>query len=439
MSERRNGGGAPPSTDDLRSTIAGALAESLAETPPAGEEAAARAPARRGRSSRLEPGSAGPAEAPAAPAAAGGESGETAQTAGEPPARPSAEPTGGPGPGEQPGEASEQPGAEEPPAGVAPEAPQHWSAADKEKFNALPEAARGPFLDMYKRMEGAFTQRLQRSAQLERDYGELDRTIFTAVQRDLIARQGATPTSIITAWANIERALDRTTNPSNPQLRHEIIARIIHNYGADPGEVAKILNRLRGFPEQQGDDGAPATGGPAPNGATAPGPAAPQPAPGGAPPANGLEARLSALETDYNTRVANERQAQTNEINRQIADFANANGADGNLLHPYFAEVEQDMAILAQLDRAQGGTPQLQDLYDRAVWARPSTREKLLGSQRDAEAKRAAEERKAKAEAAKRAAVSVSGAPGPGQAPQTNPDRSLRDEIRANLDATGRG
>jgi len=220
------------------------------------------------------------------------------------------------------------------------------------------------------------------------------------------------------------------------QLR---IARIIHNYGADPGEVAKILNRLRGFPEQQGGDGAPATGGPAPNGATAPGPAAPQPAPGGAPPANGLEARLSALETDYNTRVANERQAQMNEINRQIADFANTQGADGNLLHPYFAEVEQDMAILAQLDRAQGGTPQLQDLYDRAVWARPSTREKLLGSQRDAEAKRAAEERKAKAEAAKRAAVSVSGAPGPGQAPQTNPDRSLRDEIRANLDATGRG
>ena len=431
MSERRNGGGAPPSTDDLRSTIAGALAESLAETPPAGEEAAARAPARRGRSSRLEPGSAGPAEALTALTAAGGESGETAETGGEP----SAEPTGGAGLSEQLGEASGQPGAEPPPAGATPEAPQHWSAADKEKFNALPEAARGPFLDMYKRMEGAFTPRLQRGAQLERDYGELDRTIFTAAQRDLIARQSATPTSIVAAWANIERALDRTTNPSNPQLRHEIIARIIHNYGADPGEVAKILNRLRGFPEQQGDDGAPATGGPAPNGAAAPGPAVA----GGAPPANGLEARLSALETDYNTRVANERQAQTNEINRQIADFANANGADGNLLHPYFAEVEQDMAILAQLDRAQGGTPQLQDLYDRAVWARPSTREKLLGSQRDAEAKRAAEERKAKAEAAKRAAVSVSGAPGPGQAPQTNPDRSLRDEIRANLDATGRG
>ena len=431
MSEQRNGGGAPPPTDDLRSTIAGALAESLAETPPAGEEAAARAPARRGRSSRPEPGSAGPAEALTALTAAGGESGETAETGGEP----SAEPTGGAGLSEQLGEASGQPGAEPPPAGATPEAPQHWSAADKEKFNGLPEAARGPFLDMYKRMEGAFTPRLQRGAQLERDYGELDRTIFTAAQRDLIARQSATPTSIVAAWANIERALDRTTNPSNPQLRHEIIARIIHNYGADPGEVAKILNRLRGFPEQQGDDGAPATGGPAPNGAAAPGPAVA----GGAPPANGLEARLSALETDYNTRVANERQAQTNEINRQIADFANANGADGNLLHPYFAEVEQDMAILAQLDRAQGGTPQLQDLYDRAVWARPSTREKLLGSQRDAEAKRAAEERKAKAEAAKRAAVSVSGAPGPGQAPQTNPDRSLRDEIRANLDATGRG
>ena len=82
MTEPRNGGGAPPPTDDLRSTIAGALAESLAETPPAGEEAAARAPARRGRSSRPEPGSAGPAEALTALTAAGGESGETAETGG---------------------------------------------------------------------------------------------------------------------------------------------------------------------------------------------------------------------------------------------------------------------------------------------------------------------------------------------------------------------
>jgi hypothetical protein len=438
MSENRNSGAAAPNGaatggDDLRATITGALADSLAPDPGGAAGGAAggdagdepqRRPFRRGGAARAAA-TPGPAEPPAVQPTeppAGGEPGgdrPAAETPPGPAAPPPVQPTEPP-----PGPPQEPPAA----AGREGEAPQHWAATDREEFNALPEAARAPFLRMYKRMEGGFQPRLQRGAQLERDYGELDRTVFTAPQRELISRNGQTTTAIITSWANIERALDRGTNPNNPALRNQILARMIHNYGADPVEIAQALHQLRGFPAQHGGDQPPGNG--AGNGAGAP----PSAAGNGALP-TGLEQRLVALETGHTQREELERQARHGAIERQIAEFANAKDADGGLVHPFFAEVEQDMAGLAQLDRAQGQTPVMQDLYDRAVWARPSTREKLLASQHDAEAKRAADERKAKAEAAKRAAVSVSGAPGPGQAPQSTPDRSLRDEIRAQVGA----
>jgi hypothetical protein len=91
------------------------------------------------------------------------------------------------------------------------------------------------------------------------------------------------------------------------------------------------------------------------------------------------------------------------------------------------------MTSLAHFERSQGRTPVLQDLYDRALWANPSTREKQLALQQQAEAKRAAEERRAKAEQARRAGSSVTGAPSPGQAASTPADMSLRDTIKANM------
>jgi hypothetical protein len=399
----------------LRSTIAGALAQNLLE-PEERPAESRRQPEDRERGG--EPATDGrPAPAPVPAVERPGD-----KSADKPNEKPDKKPT------ERP---AEKPGA---PAPGAAEPPVHWSAADKEKLNALPEASRATVLDLCKRMEGSFTPKLQRGAQLERDYGELDRTIFTPQQRELIQAQGQTTANVITSWANVERALDRTSNPNNPALRHEILARMIHNYGADPAEIAQILGRLRGA---GGNGGGSPGGGPGNGAYHGSGNGAGN---GAAPPAagNGLEQRLMALETDYSSRVQAEAGARLDEAQRQVTEFANAKGADGELLHPFFAEVETDMAMLAQLDRAQGHHPAIDDLYDRAVWARQSTREKLVSSQREAEEKRAAAERKAKSEAARRAGVSVNGAPGPGSAPNSTPERSLRDELKAQLAAVDR-
>jgi hypothetical protein len=61
---------------------------------------------------------------------------------------------------------------------------------------------------------------------------------------------------------------------------------------------------------------------------------------------------------------------------RQIGAFARAKDRSGNLLHPHFRTLEQDMIQLARFDRLQGREPDLEDLYARACWAtrRPARR-----------------------------------------------------------------
>ena len=298
-------------------------------------------------------------------------------------------------------------GAPAPPATGAPaevRAPEHWSAADKAKFAGLPAAARGAFLEMYTRMEAGFTPKLQRGAQLERDYGDLDRAIFTPDQRQILTQKGLTPTQIINAWADVERGLDKGT----PEFKAQLVGRIIHNYRVDLNAVAQIIMQLRGFSPVVGRD----------DGAGAAPPAPPAPAPGSAvPPAldPALAERLAALENDSREQRNQRQLAAQNEANARVTAFANEVDGSGNLKHPHFQQLEDRMVALLQAERLLGREPSLEDLYRAAVYADDSTRDQVLASQREAEATRAAEERRAKAARAQRAAVSVNGSPAPGR------------------------
>ena len=82
----------------------------------------------------------------------------------------------------------------------------------------------------------------------------------------------------------------------------------------------------------------------------------------------------------------------------------------------------------------------LQDAYDQAVYARPDIRSTLLEQQlAEKEAKRVADA-KAKADAARKASGSVTGSPGATAPSKSNvPERSLREELVANLAAARNG
>jgi hypothetical protein len=129
-----------------------------------------------------------------------------------------------------------------------------------------------------------------------------------------------------------------------------------------------------------------------------------------------------------------------NRVMSTIEAFKGAKDPSGNLLHPHYDELEADMVDLWKVAQAAGQQPTLEDVYDKAVWANTSTRQKLLDAQTAAqEAQRAAAEKKqrdearAKAERARKASSSVTGAPGSSQARmQPGPgERSLRDQLNA--------
>lgn len=139
-----------------------------------------------------------------------------------------------------------------------------------------------------------------------------------------------------------------------------------------------------------------------------------------------LEQRLAQLEQ----RLTGADQEQEFALQQEVANDLAAFAADPRNSH--FEAVKGHMAALL----SSGEAKDLQDAYDRAVWASPDTRATLLAQQRaEEEAKRRADEAK-RLEDARRKAVSVVGSPGLATAAaRPNGDLSLRDELQANLRA----
>jgi len=399
--------------DDLRSLIAGAIAEDAQARQEPAKPAAATQGSGGGNDSPggggADTGSGGQGGGDDSPAggAGGGADAPGDQGKKEP------EPKGEPGAGEG-GEDTQEASGREPPG--------NWSAEDQNAFNTLPAEAKQPFLSMYKRMEAGFTRKLQRGSQLEKDYGEIDQEIFHPAQREVIQRWGKTVPEVIRAWHSVEMAL---CGPDQ-NLRDEVLAHLIHNYKGNPSDIAGKINRLRGFADTAGGDRAGAGGDRA--GAGGNGAAAPADGGAGGPRIDPLlEARFSALENDVRGRYQR-------EANDQIQTFANAKDKSGNLLHPFFSELEGEMGALAHFDKQRGKQPQLADLYERALWSNPSTRERQRQLDQAAAQRAAEEESRSKAERARRAASSVTGAPGgPGQTQLPAKERELREEIEHNI------
>lgn len=102
--------------------------------------------------------------------------------------------------------------------------------------------------------------------------------------------------------------------------------------------------------------------------------------------------------------------ALTSSIESEVQGFAMAVDANGHQLRPYVDNVVDEMLLLVPQVRAnnpQAGIQQLlQEAYDRAVWANPSTRQLELQRRQQADQSVI----RAKAEKAQRAAKLVSGA-----------------------------
>lgn len=333
----------------------------------------------------------------------------------------------GPEPDAEPVEKTETPEAEvEQPAEGEPEAtkveakdeleaPSNWSKARKEQFAEQPEGAKRFILDRHKEMEADYTRKTSEIAESRKVYGAVDE-IFSPY-RDQMRQAGYTPENAIRAWAQAELAL------SNPATRDQAFKDLASTYKFD---LAKLV------PDQ----------------AAVADPNDPEAAarlelekilkPYVTPLQQRIE-ELSGKVTQYDQSRIGIEQQRHNEVQarvlNEIQSFANAKDATGTLAHPYFSDVENDMAFLAAgYQQMKQPVPSLEELYQKAVRGNTATFERLQAAERAAAANSANAAARTKAANAKRAGSSITGAPSNGQPLRNGADltnASVRDNIRA--------
>lgn len=298
------------------------------------------------------------------------------------------------------------------PEGIEP--PVNWKAADKELFKKLPPDAQKIVIDRQKEMDADYTRKTQAIAAFKSRYDPVDK-IFEP-HREVMKQKGFTEASLVAAWSNVEQRLVKEPI--------EVIAGLVNGYKVDPAKLAARLG-IKSAPAAEGEE--------------APAPVIQLP-----PDVQAKLARLDQIEQQVSgltnqERIRKEQATAAGEarVMNEIEQFKSAKDDKGNLSHPHFEEVEAQMSHLALAAKQAGQSlPPLKELYETAVWANPSTREKLRTADTQQAEQKRKDEARAKAAAAKKASSSVTGAPGPGQATNQGrqSDKSLREQLEEAAD-----
>lgn len=290
----------------------------------------------------------------------------------------------------------------------AVEPPSNWSAADKKVFKSLQPEAQKFLVDRHKAMEADYTKKtqdLQKTPEaelrkkldpLEREYGPIEQMF--APHREVMRQKGLTPQSIIQGWAEVERRLMEGDGI-------EVIKGLVNGYQLDQGEVLKALGaKINEKGEIEVDE---------------------------------VDRRVKAAMKPFESYMTTEQQrqqaaqaesirAQAARLETEINAFKAEADKDGNLKHPHFDAVQEDMVNIATGYKARGlVVPKLEDLYNRAVRANPSTYEAYRTQ--EIESAKAKEKAEARAKAAKAANANkvVSGSPGVGQSSRKKPVQNM--------------
>jgi hypothetical protein len=242
------------------------------------------------------------------------------------------------------------------------------------------------------------------SAEAKAEFGKLPPAVQAAVvKRESEINEGGA------RWSEEKKALVSHFEP---------VREAAQRYGVHPGEVIKRLAKANDFIESNPVEGikwlANAYGVDLSKPLTADAPAL---RPQADPMVSQLSEKVSSLESFIQTQ-------QAEQVNGSLTAFAAAPG------HEHFEAVRVDMGKLMLAGLASN----LQDAYDKAVWASPDIRSKVMASQNaTAEAARKAKET---ADKARRGAISVNGSPGAPLAPARvqNAGNSVEDDVRAAME-----
>lgn len=261
------------------------------------------------------------------------------------------------------------------PAVTAKKPPEFWPQKRKDWFNQKTPEDQDIILEREKEVEQGFTKMDD-----ERIFGKSQKEAI-APYMAMIQAEGGTPAGATRDLFNTAYVL----RSGNDQQKADILKQVIKQYGINP--------QLLGIQQTQQQQNAPQ-----------------------AQPIN---------EEAITQKIMNN--LQTQQMNANIAEELNAFTADTKNVHFSNPAVKGKMSSLLGTGEAKN----YQDAYDQAIWLVPELRPALIAAQTQPQQAQRTQDIAAK----KKAGSSVSGSPGIVVPNSGNPNRSLREELEANMSA----
>lgn len=263
----------------------------------------------------------------------------------------------------------------------APAPPNGWTADAKAKWHELPAEVQAAV-----NKREADVAKFTSKSDDERNFGrEMHRAVSPYMAQ--IQAEGGTPAEAVKSLLNTAYIL----RVGAPEQKLQLLAQTAKQFGVDLSQLSQT--------QTQGEI-----------------PPYIQP----------LYQEVNQLKGMLTQRDQAESQRLQSEIQSEIEAFAS------DPAHPHYGEVKGHMAALIR----EGAAKDLKDAYEQACWARPDIRTTLLAQQRTEEEQKRKAEAKRKAEEAKRRGVSITGGPGNTAGKSAPDDRSLREELEAQMAAS---
>lgn len=237
-------------------------------------------------------------------------------------------------------------------------APARWSKADKAVFDAATPDTQQLMLSREQSLTADYTKKTMELAGREKQVSDIEQAL--APYRNSWELNGVTPGAFMT------RLLRANDILSNPETKNEGLRWLMNELQISPDDLAGLDT------DEEFTD----------------------------PEVAKLRQEVQSLKGAEEARTAWTRQSQERHIADQVDAFKDATDSAGELLHPHFEGVWQDMLAAVQTAATNGQQLSLEDAYESGCWANKTVRETLV-AEREAEARR---ERQTKLKKAKRAA-----------------------------------
>ena len=232
---------------------------------------------------------------------------------------------------EQPEQTEESVEEEQAPELEAISAPKHWPKEEQEIFNAWDANVQHQVMDRYKAMEGDYTKKTQALAKYKKRNESLDE--IYGPFRDDFQRAGMD-----------EVAATRQLLAAHKYLREDpqqALKWLAKSYGVD----LKAVNDDTAIEDEYAD-----------------------------PQMKAMQQQIAQLQGTITNQQQQAQNMQKQEVQAMIDNFQTAKDADGNLKHPHFDVVQNQMSGLI----SSGVAKDIASAYEMAVYANPETRAKVL-------------------------------------------------------------